>query len=58
MSKQSKDAIRYMKLCNLIETLWMNRQSKKYYDIQLDDLVLLTSPQARRIATFIDNLYR
>jgi len=54
---QNKDAIRYMKLCNLIETLWCNRKSKKYYEIDFDDLVPLTSPQARRIATYIDALY-
>ncbi len=56
-NNQTKDAMRYMQLCNLIETLWMNRRSKDYYDVDLTDLVPFTSPQARRIATFIDNLY-
>ncbi len=48
---------RYMILCNLIEAIWLKRADKNYYDIDLDDLPAMTSPQARRVATFIDNLY-
>jgi hypothetical protein len=44
------DPGKYMTLCNLIETLWVVDPSEK---IDFDNLLPMTSPQARRIATFI-----
>jgi hypothetical protein len=52
-----KEAERYMILCNLIETIWAQSSDKDYYDIDFDNLIPFTSPQARRIASFIDDLY-
>jgi hypothetical protein len=43
----------YMILCNLIETLWWQRKDKKFYEVDFDALIPLTSPQARKVATFI-----
>ena len=57
-----REVTRYSILCNLIEAIWLQRRAKKYYDIDLDAVLAgeinLTSPQARKIATFIDELYR
>lgn len=50
-------AERYMILCNLIETLWANRNKKDFYKVNYTRLMLLTSPQAREISMFIDSLY-
>jgi hypothetical protein len=52
--KQTAD--KYMKLCNLFEALWLKRNDTDYYDIDLDNLPPLTSPQARRLATFVFEL--
>lgn len=49
-----KHADRYMVLCNLLETMWA---LKKPWEVDLKDLVPMTSPQARKIANFIDDLY-
>ena len=56
-SIQTKEAIRYMTLCNLIETIWLNKDDKEYYEVDFKDLAPFTSPQARKIASFIDSLY-
>ena len=48
---------RYTTLCNLIEALWMKRNDEKYYEIDLKHLPSITSPEARKIATFIEELY-
>lgn len=53
-----KEAERYMTLCNLIETIWARSEDEDYYDIDFDKLIPFTSPQARRIASFIDDLYQ
>jgi len=59
MRIQTKDdlAHRYMVLCNLIEAIWAKRLDRDYYNIDLTDLPPFTSPQARRIATFIEELF-
>jgi hypothetical protein len=49
-------AERYMILCN-IEAIWLKRNDPDYYDVDLENLPRLTSPQARRIATFIEELF-
>lgn len=46
-------AEKYMVICNLIEAIWLKKDAKDYYDIDLQDLPPLTSPQARKIASFI-----
>ena len=43
----------YMTLCNLIEAMWLKRNDKDYYDIDTANLPPMTSPQARKLATFI-----
>jgi hypothetical protein len=53
----SNDAARYAILCNLIETIWAQSEDEDYYDIDFDELIPFTSPQARRIASFIESLY-
>ena len=57
MAVQMKEAIRFTKVCNLIETLWAQRLEDNYYDVDFDDLLPMTSPQARKIAGFVDDLY-
>jgi hypothetical protein len=52
-----REATRYMILCNLIETMWVNRAKKYYYKVDYARLMPLTSPQAREIAAFIHSLY-
>jgi hypothetical protein len=52
-----REAERYMILCTLIETMWVNRAKKYYYKVDYARLVPLTSPQAREIAAFINSLY-
>jgi hypothetical protein len=51
------DANRFMTLCNLFEGIWLQRQDPDYYDVDLDNLPALTSPQARRLATFVEGLF-
>jgi hypothetical protein len=46
-------AEKYMIICNLIEAIWQKRKDDNYYDVDLNNLPNLTSPQARKIATFI-----
>jgi len=58
LKKKDVEAARYMILCNLIETLWVQSDEKNYYDIDFKNLAPFTSPQARKIATFIDDLYQ
>ena len=50
---------RYSVLCNLIETIWEKRLDDDYYNIDVDNLPepRMTSPQARKIATFIESLF-
>lgn len=48
-----KRAEQYTILCNLFEALWIKRRDKDYYDIDTDDLPPLTSPQARKLASFV-----
>jgi hypothetical protein len=50
----SKRAIRYAKLCNLVETLWWHRDD---FEPDFDDLLPFTSPQARRVASYIESLF-
>lgn len=50
-------AIRYAIICNLIETLWLNRHKKEFYKVDYRNLAPLVSPQSREIANFIDSLY-
>jgi hypothetical protein len=52
-----KLAERYGILCNLIEAIWLKKDDPDYYDIDLENLPPLTSPQARKIALFIENLF-
>ena len=51
------EVLRYAILCNLIETIWARSRDKDFYNIDFHDLLPMTSPQARRIATFIEELY-
>jgi hypothetical protein len=47
-------------LANLIEALWRKRQEAVYYEIDLNEVVtgpFITSPQARYLASFIDDLF-
>lgn len=46
-------AERYTIICNLIEALWLKRKDEDYYNVDLQNLPNLTSPQARKIANFI-----
>lgn len=46
-------AERYTIICNLIEALWFKRKDEDYYNVDLENLPNLTSPQARKIANFI-----
>ena len=48
------DATRYAILCNLIETIWADPND---YEPDFDELIPFTSPQARRVASFIESLY-
>jgi hypothetical protein len=48
---------RYAVLCKLIEAIWLKREDDDYYEIDLENLPPLTSPQARKIATFIEKLF-
>jgi hypothetical protein len=48
-----KFAEKFATICNLIEAIWLKRKAKDYYEINLEDLPPLTSPQARKIAGFI-----
>jgi len=50
----SKQAIRYMTLCNLLEGMWMLENP---WEVDLEDLPPVTSPQARKIALFIEELF-
>ena len=43
----------YMTVCNLIEAMWLKRNDKDYYNIDTTNLPPMTSPQARKLATFI-----
>jgi hypothetical protein len=43
----------YTTICNLIEAIWLKRNDKDYYNIDTTNLPPLTSPQARKLATFI-----
>lgn len=51
--QQEQHAEKFTIMCNLIETLWLQRKAKDYHTIDLDNLANLTSPQARRVAMFI-----
>lgn len=55
--RTDKQAKRYTTLCQLIEAFWMKRHDSDYYDVDLNQLPPLTSPQARRIAAFIESLF-
>ena len=46
-------AERYTIICNLIEALQLKRKDEDYYNLDLENLPNLTSPQARKIANFI-----
>jgi hypothetical protein len=37
---------RYMILCNLIEAIWLKRNDPDYCDVDVENLLRLTSPQA------------
>jgi hypothetical protein len=52
-----ENAERYMTLCNLFEAIWLKRQDANYYDIDLNNLPAVTSPQARELATFVESLF-
>jgi hypothetical protein len=58
LKKADIDPARYMVLCNLIETLWFQRKDKDFYEVDFNNLAPFTSPQARKIASFIDDLYQ
>jgi Recombination endonuclease VII len=57
LEADAKTVQRYATLCNLIEAIWIKRNDEDYYNVDLEDLPPLTSPQARRIATFIEELF-
>lgn len=44
---------KYTTICNLIEALWIKRKDEDYYNVDVENLPNLTSPQARKIANFI-----
>lgn len=52
-----RDAARYDILCRLIETIWANRAEDKYWKVDYTNLLPLTSPQAREVASFIESLF-
>jgi hypothetical protein len=55
--KLDKQAEIYMTLCNLFEAIWLKRRSKTYYEINTNNLPPMTSPQARKLATFVFDLF-
>jgi len=62
MTKRSKNsqidnAGRYTTVCTSSRPIWQKRLDNDYYDIDLEDSPALTSPHARRIASFIEDLY-
>lgn len=46
-------AEKYTTICNLVEAMWLKRTDNDYYNIDLQNLPAMTSPEARRIANFI-----
>lgn len=53
VDKNATLAERYTTICNLIEAIWFKRKDEDYYNIDLENLPNLTSPQSRKIANFI-----
>jgi hypothetical protein len=48
---------RYTILCNLFEAIFLKRLDKDYYNIDVENLPSLTSPQARKLASFVESLF-
>jgi len=53
-TNKQEEATRFMTLCNLLETMWA---MKKPWEVDTEELIPFTSPQARRIAGFIEELF-
>jgi hypothetical protein len=47
-------AERYARLCNYLEAMWANRQSRKFWEVDEDcDALCVVSPQSRAVAMHI-----
>ena len=51
-----EDSEHYTKLCSLFEAIWLKRADEDYYNIDTENLPAMTSPQARKLATWVFNL--
>lgn len=50
-------AKRYATLCHVIEAIWLKRKDKDYREIDFENLPWLMSPESKKIADFIEDLY-
>jgi hypothetical protein len=53
MTKKERYTNQYTTMCNLIEAIWLKKDDKDYYNIDLENLPSMTSPQVRTSALFI-----